>query len=114
MGWDEWLGNSNQEPEMWVKHIFNRWGWKIDLHKMVRAGNEGCFHTHPAYALRIILWGGYFEELEDSTQVEWWPGRMGIVAPELSHRISALINGPSYSLWIRGQKRAAIKIKGPC
>lgn len=62
-------------------------GWKLCLHKVVADDDVDCFHTHPATALRIILWGGYVEELEDGTHRSWWPGMMSIVRPELSHRL---------------------------
>jgi hypothetical protein len=80
---------------------------------MVGADLAGCYHTHPAKALRLVLWGGYVEELEDGTRVQWWPGKVGLVRPDLSHRIASLPRGNSYSLWLRGPKTHKIELRGP-
>jgi hypothetical protein len=72
-----------------------------------------CFHTHPAYAIRIILWGGYIEELEGGKHRMWLPGMMGLVKPTCSHRIAGLRNGRfSISLWIRFRRCAAVRLRG--
>jgi hypothetical protein len=100
-------------PTLWVRHLFCRRGRHIDVHKMVAKDDEGCFHTHPAYALRLILWGGYIEELEDSRHKTWLPGMVGIVKPTCSHRIAGLRNGrASYSLWVRFRNRAKVELRG--
>ena len=100
-------------PVLWVKHLLCRRGRHVDLHKMVRADDPECFHTHPAVAIRIILWGGYIEEMEDGRKRTWFPGRIGIVNPDCSHRISELRNGEmSLSLWIRFQKTQKTKLRG--
>lgn len=113
MRWDEWRGAMDGRPTLWVKHLLCRFGRHVDIHKMVAADDEGCFHTHPAYAVRFILWGGYAEELENGIIVTWKPGRIGIVRPECSHRIAWLRNGrSSYSLWIRFRKRAKVYLRG--
>lgn len=80
---------------------------------MVGADSPGCYHTHPAKALRLVLWAGYVEELEDGTRVQWWPGQIGLVRPELAHRIAALPRGNSYSLWLRWPKTHRIELRGP-
>lgn len=112
-GWDEWRGSTDGRPTLWVKHLARRAGRLVDIHKMVAKDDEGCFHTHPAYALRIILWGGYVEELEDGRHRMWRPGMVGLVAPTCSHRIAGLRNGRvSYSLWLRFKKRAPVHLRG--
>lgn len=85
----------------------------IDLHKMVGKDGEGQFHSHPAWALRIVLFGGYIEELQDGRHKVWGPGMIGIVSPDKVHRIAGLINGKfSFSLWIRGKKKKDAKMIG--
>ena len=113
ISWDEWRGSIDGRPALWIKKLVRLAGCVIQLHKFVRADDPGCFHTHPAYALRIILRGGYVEELGGGRLVEWRPGMIGIVPPHLEHRIHALRNGrESWSLWVRGPKIKPIKVRG--
>lgn len=60
--WQEWRGANDGRPSMFIRTLFSFRGYKLDLHKFVRADDPTCFHTHPAKALRLILWGGYVEE----------------------------------------------------
>jgi len=64
------------------------------------------FHTHPATAIRIILKGGYVEveRRDDGREVEHvrGPGNVSLVRPQFCHRIARLLDGPSWSLWLRG------------
>ena len=120
MFWDEWRFNrDNNRPVFFIKHLVNLFGCRVDIHKMVSADDQECFHTHPAHAIRIILWGGYWDEnLEESTGVhrlkKWRPFRIGWVKPDFNHRIDLLCNGKvSYSLWIRFRKTHEIKLVGP-
>lgn len=111
--WDEWRGSLDGRPTLWIKRLASWGGRVVDLHKMTAADDAGCFHTHPAYAVRVILWGGYVEELEGGRRRVWRPGMIGLVAPACSHRIAALRNGrSSWSLWIRGCKRAEVTLRG--
>lgn len=118
MNWDEWRGND--KPAMWIKRLFHRWGRVVDLHKVVAADDKHCFHTHPSYCFRLILWGGYVEEIYDleyqfygeGERRTWRTGSFGIVKPSLCHRFHGLLKGPSYSLWIRGKVRAKVELKG--
>ena len=66
-------------------------GRKVGAQWRIRADDLTCFHTHPATAIRIILWGGYTEEIDtripgrvlyDYRRLK--PGHIGIVRPELS------------------------------
>lgn len=88
-------------------------GWTIRLHKFTDADDPGCFHSHPAKAWRLILWGGYVEEIypvgyEENNISPWFafrtwkPGDFGYVAPDFVHRIDKLRGKVSISLWIRG------------
>lgn len=101
-------------PTLWVRRfIYVPKRFHLDLHKMVGKDDPNCFHTHPAYAIRIVLWGGYIEEMENGRHRTWLPGMIGIVPPSLSHRIVGLRNGhTSYSLWIRFRKRASVLLRG--
>lgn len=112
--WDEWRGSLDGRPTMWIKYLFKCWRWdiRLDLHKMVAVDDPGCYHTHPATAVRVILWSGYAEELEDGRVVLWLPGDVGIVRPTLAHRVMA-VNGVSYSLWLRFRKTANVDLRGP-
>lgn len=113
MQWDEWRGSLDGRPTLWVRRLVHRAGRMIDIHKMVAKDDPDCFHTHPAYAIRIILWGGYVEELEGGQHRMWRPGMVGIVKPTCSHRIAGLRNGrASYSLWLRFRKRAKVELRG--
>lgn len=112
MKWDEWRGSMDGRPTLWVKHLFCRWGCHVDLHKMVGPDDVDCFHTHPAYAIRIIVWGGYLEELEDGEVEPWHPWAVGIVRPQLCHRIDRIYRKASYSLWIRFRKVAKVELRG--
>lgn len=113
MKWDEWRGAMDGRATLWVKHLLYRLGCHVDLHKMIGSDDEACFHTHPAYAIRIIIWGGYVEELETGDLKIWLPGQFGIIEPTCSHRIANLVNGRvSYSLWIRFRNQAKVELRG--
>jgi hypothetical protein len=113
MIWPDWRGSFDGRPAMWIKTLFDSLGCKLELHKFVRADDIDCFHTHPAYALRIILRGGYVEESECGTLIAWRAGDVGLVKPWTSHRVHALLCGrPAYTLWIRGPKIAAVQLRG--
>lgn len=117
MNWDEWRGSLDGRPTMWVKYVLHVGGWKLDIHKFVKADDEECFHTHPAHALRVVLWGGYEEEMYNGTPVKfyrvWRPGSFGIVAPSYCHRVHKLLNGmASYSLWLRTPARHTVELRG--
>jgi hypothetical protein len=113
MKWDEWRGSMDGRPTLWVKHLLCGFGYHVDLHKMVAADDDECFHSHPATAIRLILWGGYAEETDQHIIKTWKPGRVGLIRPEFSHRIAWLRNARvSYSLWIRFRKCAKVKLTG--
>lgn len=113
MRWDEWRGSLDGRPTLWVRHLLCGRGRHVDIHKMVSRDSEDCFHTHPAYAIRVILWGGYVEEIEGGRYRMWLPGMFGVVTPTCSHRIAGLRNGrSSYSLWVRFRKRAKVELRG--
>jgi hypothetical protein len=122
IAWDRWIGNLDGEPVYFQKRLAS-WTWKgvlwtLRLHKFVKADNPECFHTHPAHAYRLVLWGGYIEEvmvpgLPGRSLVGWGPGRFGYVAPTFCHRIETFLFGrTSWSLWVHGPKVASIELHG--
>jgi hypothetical protein len=113
MGWDEWRGSVDGRPSMYIKRLISFRGYRLDLHKMVRADDEGCFHTHPALAIRFVLWGGYVEQFPNMDTISWGVGAFGLVRPQLNHRIHRIKNNvSSFSLWLRWPKSDSIKITG--
>lgn len=141
--WNDWRGSLDGRPAMWIRRLLwlpiyrsaGKWrSIRIHLHKFVRADDKSCFHSHPAWAIRIVLWGGYQEEVyiegtgcpfgEDLYPADhryelirylqfWRPGNIGIVRPTLIHRVAAIVNGrASYSLWIRGPICADARLVG--
>lgn len=119
VAWDRWIANdfdaTEDEIVLRIKHLLHVRGRRMDFHKFSKADNPGCFHTHPSYAIRIVVWGGYVEELWPSMEQHVWsPGDIGLVQPDYCHRISRLLNGTSsYSLWLRGRVTHDIRICGP-
>ena len=112
INWDEWRGTLDGQEVMLIKQLFAWKGWRIDLHGFVGSDLPGCFHTHPAWAFRLILWGGYIEELESGERRLWFPGRFGFVSPRLSHRVATPIYTRAYTLWIRSPKKHEVQLRG--
>ena len=110
---DTWIGTLDGRATLWSRTLWQAGGWRVSLHRMVGVDDPGCFHTHPAFALRLILSGGYVEELEDGRSFAWAPGMFGMVRPSLSHRIARLMGDASYSLWVRAPKSREIELRGP-
>lgn len=126
--WDEWRGSLDGRPTMWISRLFKLPFWRragkwlslrVDLHKFTGTDDAYCYHTHPAYAVRIVLWGGYIEEMprEEGASIPRYavlePGSIGLVRPEFAHRVCGLLNGKaSYSLWLRGPICADVKLIG--
>jgi hypothetical protein len=112
--WHEWRGHFDGTVVMRVRNLIRFGGFRVDLHKFESADMEGCFHGHPARALRIVLRGGYIEELygQAGRRRICAPGFIGFVLPETIHRVDHLLNGPSWSLWIRWPKTAEIVLRG--
>lgn len=124
--WTKTMGNEKGgDPVFYSKTLWQQksGGWHVDVHKFVQPDKEGCYHTHPAYAIRIITKGGYEEEVYEEDEgglsfktykQTWKPGNVGLVAPNFCHRVNSILNGvASHSIWIRGPVVAKIMLKGP-
>lgn len=119
--WERWIGNYDSEPVYYNTTLFTARGWTLRVHKFVAPDMRDCFHSHPAVAFRLILWGGYIEEwynpppgfAENARFYRLWrPGHFGRVDPTFVHRVESLRKGPSYSLWLHGPKVADIQLYG--
>lgn len=111
--WPEWIGTRDGRITMLTKRLVSWRGRNADLHKLVAADEAGCYHTHPATAIRVVLWGGYVEEMSDGSLRTWRTGMVGVVRPGHAHRIHALRNGVvSYSLWLRGRRTHDVRLLG--
>ena len=135
--WDFWVTNnssdSSEDAVLWSKNLVHILGCRLDLHKIVRSDQPNVFHSHPANAIRVVLWNGYCEEILEKvccTGVEGievdefccgrpkakqslvfrLPGHVGLVRPGFIHRINNLFDGSSYSLWFRGRVRHPIEM----
>lgn len=117
MKWDEWRGSLDGRPTFYSKTLAAIFGVRISLHKFVSADDLECFHSHPANALRVVLWGGYEEEIRVSENQSYLHKRrashIGFVQPYFVHRVHRLLNDKaSYSLWIRGPKTHETNLLG--
>jgi hypothetical protein len=111
--WTETRGQPGKKPALYIKRLLTWRGFRLDLHKIAEADSEFCFHSHPARAIRFILWNGYVEECLPSQlyyllnsdcpslTIRWYPFQWGVVEPDFTHRLDSLPKGPSYSLWLR-------------
>lgn len=117
MNWDAWVGHPDGTIVMLIKNLLAFRGRRVQAHRMIAADLPGCYHTHPAFAIRIVLWHGYVEEVYDISNgrthtKRWRPGMIGLVRPSLAHRIAELPSGPNVSLWLRGRVRYPIMLMG--
>lgn len=99
---------------LYIKHLVRWGGFQVNLHCITGADEAGCYHSHPAKAIRIILWGGYIEEIPDYRYSDFEyrsPGYIGVMQPEFIHRI-AYVDGASWTLWIRWPVTHKIKLFG--
>lgn len=89
--------------ELWI--LFYCPWFQIHWHRINCADAPGCYHSHPATAWRVVLWGGYVEEVYDEATGQAHrkrirPGHVSQIVPDFVHRIDAVKT--SYSLWFRG------------
>jgi hypothetical protein len=120
--WEYWVGSNPEHKVMGIKTFkIPLTRWELHVHKMIAADLPGCFHSHPARAMRLVIFGGYREELWDphggyvSGVKDWWPWQFGWVEPDHVHRISMLFRPlkGSYSLWLRAPITHPVELHGP-
>lgn len=116
--------------------LFSIFGWTVGLHRFVGADAPGCFHSHLGVAYRLVLWGGYVEEVLRTPEMAWiarddlsrmdynttveaftykrtfFPGRFGKITHDFEHRIDRLLGKTSWSLWIRGPVTHEVNTRG--
>lgn len=127
--WHEWRGQSEEKPALLIRHILRIPVWRkdgkwysirADIHKICHADQKECFHSHPAWSIRIVLWGGYIEEnltdnwgrkLDYRRMWSWYAPSIGIIAPNFAHRISS-VEPNTFTLWIRGPIVAPVNLIG--
>lgn len=81
-------------------------GASLKLHKIVRPDDDRCEHDHPWWFVRIVLKGGYVEEVEGKTFTRR-PGSVTWCGRGFRHRITTLRAAASWSLVLCGPKRDA-------
>ncbi|WP_425618078.1 hypothetical protein NA78x_001771 [Anatilimnocola sp. NA78] len=100
-------------------------GCSLKLHQIVRPDDDRCMHDHPWWFLRIILWGGYTEDVRHAFELNetawmldvytetcvrkpwrpWAPWRIYWCPSNFAHRITKLTNGrSSWSLVLCGPR----------
>lgn len=112
--WGKPIKDFNNKVIMNRYTIINVLGCHLDVHEFQQPDMVDCLHTHPSYALRFPIWGGYWEEIateyvRDTGEVkvreyiERKPFRLSIVPPAMAHRLANFRNGKtsSWSLWFR-------------
>lgn len=112
--WDKTVDSERDGlPVLYIKNLFHLWGRRIDFHKIIYPDPWECFHSHPANAIRVVVFGGYSEEYYDGHIVNRKPGHVGLVRHSDVHRINRLLSeSPSYSLWFRGKVRHQTQLRG--
>lgn len=111
MRWDRGPWSSGKYHGILSKYLFQGRGRRIDLHRLMKPDGLDQFHSHPARSFRIILWGGYIEQMETGQYKVWKPGMMGYIPKDLCHRIH-LVFDPCYTLWFRGKDRFKVRLVG--
>lgn len=75
------------------------------VHKMVRPDHDRCLHDHPWRFISLVLYGGYYEEIDGLKQPRWnYPGKFIFNKPQHMHRISKLPRGVCWTLVLAGNK----------
>lgn len=85
-------------------------GLSVKLHEIVRNDEDRCEHDHPWWFVRVILCGGYVEQIAGRLYFRrpwrpWAPWRVYLCRPSFRHRITFLPAGSSWSLLLCGPNR---------
>jgi hypothetical protein len=118
MKWDRFVSSWNDlRPVIWSKKLIHFGGYRLRLHKIVRADKRLCFHSHESRCFRLILWGGYVEEileddLEPTRYKTLYPGYFGTFDAGFTHRVDELLGKSSYSLFLMCPKQENVEFYG--
>jgi hypothetical protein len=96
-----------------IKKLVSFGGFQINLHRITGRDHVNVFHSHPAKAIRILLKGGYIEEVPKGRYSDydyWHCGRIGFIEPQFVHRIAHVEDNGSWTLWIRWPITHKIKL----
>ena len=106
------IKNLDQTQEYLVRYSLRLpFGWSVKVHQILLSDGDRCRHSHPWIMIRVILKGGYTEEVGPGKFVElkpwrpWYPFRMYYAGWNFQHRIHKLTNGPNWSLVLMGPKK---------
>jgi hypothetical protein len=84
----------------------------VYFHIIRRPDWSRCQHDHPWPFVTVILRGGYVEEVGGQTFTRR-AGYVGYRPSSFEHTITRLLNGPSYSLVLRGPNRETWGFRTP-
>ncbi|MGE0757062.1 MAG: hypothetical protein AB7F89_01005 [Pirellulaceae bacterium] len=86
-------------------------GYSLKLHLILRTDDNRCAHDHPWNFLRVILWGGYYEQCDPHQPPvlrkpwrPWAPWRLYWCGRKFRHRITSLPHGSSCTLVLAGPR----------
>ena len=79
----------------------NRW-FNIYLHKFLRSDDDRALHDHPWPSLSLVLCGCGIEHRKNGPRV-FRAGDVIFRGPRFAHQIE-IVNGPIWTLFIRGPK----------
>jgi hypothetical protein len=106
--WQE-ISDISQEQTYLVRlSISLIWDYSLKVHHILRPDSDRCEHDHPWAMWRVILWGGYVEQIHGELYPRkpwrpWAPWRVYYSGPEFRHRITEFLNGKdSWSLVLCG------------
>lgn len=78
--------------------------WTVKFHRISRADDDRCHHSHPWWFLRFIVWGGYEETCgSDHRKVNRRWLSISYCPKDFQHRITKLHKSESWSLVLTGK-----------
>lgn len=90
-------------------------GYRLKLHHILRSDHDRHLHDHPWGFVSIVLWGGYYEEIEvpdpfmdDGVpwRVQVWRrvGSIAVRRAKHKHRVILRRDRPAWTLILRGRR----------
>lgn len=92
------LEAGEKEPKNWFPI-------SVRLHRIMRKDNDKHQHDHPWNARRIVLRGGYVEQLADGSYQGLRAGDTATLNFGEYHRITSVSNGGVWTLFVTGKYR---------